>query len=154
MKKIKILILVIIAFFALSCSDSNNEPAIEGKEGCSTGDVNQSGWVAPNPRDYEFSMTLISQVKFGDKLSVNGNSQLAAFCGDECRGLANLTLDNGFDVYVCNLTIYSNTVSGEKITLRAYDADGKIIYDKAQEFTFQSNNPLGGITNVISISCN
>jgi hypothetical protein len=153
MRKMKIFILLVLASFAVSCG--NTEKGSDGgKEGCSTGNVNQSGWVAPNPGDYEFSMTYVTQLQFGEKLSANGNSQLAAFCGDECRGLANLTQDTGFGVYVCHLTIYSNTASGEKITLRAYDADGKIIYDKATEFNFQSNKSEGEVIKVLNISCN
>lgn len=73
-----------------------------------------------NPHDYEFDMTAyVAVIKDGQRLSDFENWEVAAFCGDDCRGVAEF-LTVGEVVYGY-LRIRSNTSRGENITFKAYD---------------------------------
>jgi len=108
------------------------------------GNLTASGWSAPVITDYERSMTYVGQVAFDGVLSTNTNTEIAAFCNGEIRGLARLQYEAGLDLYLVHLMIYSNTTSGETIVLKAYNPDAQLIYDNCKSFTFQNNESLGG----------
>ena len=82
------------------------------------GNVPRPEWVAPEDYDYTSSMTAVIRVeKLNDQIvndqMVNESDVLAAFIGDECRGIA--TYDSGlFYLYIAG--------PGETVTLRYWSA--------------------------------
>jgi hypothetical protein len=112
--------------------------------------VLQSGWVTPKASNYEYSMTFVTQLSFNGVINTNTGTELAAFCGDECRGKVNLFFDAVLNAHICYLTIYSNTQSGETIKLKAFNLDKKNIYSKCSEFVFQSNAGLGAPSHILA----
>jgi hypothetical protein len=107
--------------------------------------VKQTGWHAPVASDYEYNMTYVTKVSFKkDVINKNTNTEVAAFCGGECRGWCKLDGEG-----VAYLAIYSNIFSGEAIEIRVYDSEKKRVYGNRGTFVFTANESLGGMSEVI-----
>ena len=86
---------------------------------------NESGWTV-NPYDYQYDMTIYAQLKIDNAVvSDYSNYEVAAFVGDECRGVAVVdTKDNSTWLYI---RVRSTSASGEKISFKLFDkTEGKI----------------------------
>ena len=86
---------------------------------------NESGWTV-SPFDYQYDMTVYAQLKIDDAVvSDYSNYEVAAFVGDECRGVAEIqTKDNSTWLYI---RVRSASASGEKISFKLFDkTEGKI----------------------------
>ena len=86
---------------------------------------NESGWTV-SPFDYQYDMTVYAQLKIDDAVvSDYSNYEVAAFVGDECRGVAEIqTKENSTWLYI---RVRSATASGEKISFKLFDkTEGKI----------------------------
>ena len=85
---------------------------------------NESGWT-DSPFDYQYDMTVYAQLKIDDAVvSDYSNYEVAAFVGDECRGVAEFNTQNGYTwLYI---RVRSNSASGEKISFKMFDkTEGK-----------------------------
>ena len=85
---------------------------------------NESGWTV-SPFDYQYDMTVYAQLKIDDAVvSDYSNYEVAAFVGDECRGVAEIqTKENSTWLYI---RVRSTSASGEKISFKMFDkTDGK-----------------------------
>ena len=86
---------------------------------------NERGWTV-NPYDYQYDMTIYAQLKIDDAVvSDYSNYEVAAFVGDECRGVAEVhTQNNSTWLYI---RVRSASASGEKISFKLFDkTEGKI----------------------------
>ena len=88
---------------------------------------NERGWTV-NPYDYQYDMTIYAQLKIDDAVvSDYSNYEVAAFVGNECRGVAEIqTKDNSTWLYI---RVRSASASGEKISFKLFDkteGEGKI----------------------------
>ena len=87
---------------------------------------NESRWTV-NPYDYQYDMTVYAQLKIDNAVvSDYSNYEVAAFVGDECRGVAEIqTKENSTWLYI---RVRSASASGEKISFKMFDktTDGKI----------------------------
>lgn len=80
----------------------------------------ESGWQL-NVRDYQFNMTAYVQLKVdGTPVEDYSNYELAAFVGDECRGIAVSDSKDGYQWL--QLMMYSNTPN-ETIGFKVYDKE-------------------------------
>lgn len=147
MKK-TILVSIINSFVLLSlllsfpaCSSDDDKP-----------DASTSEWVQPNPENYEYTMTYVSQVSINGVINQSEKTEIAAFSADECRGKAFLKHEKNLGIYLCYLTIFSNTVSGETITLKVFDGENKAIYENVLTLDFANNKTMGSADNVLN--CN
>ena len=85
---------------------------------------NESGWTV-SPFDYQYDMTVYAQLKIDDAVvSDYSNYEVAAFVGDECRGVAEIqTKENSTWLYI---RVRSASASGEKISFKMFDkTEGK-----------------------------
>ena len=85
---------------------------------------NESGWTV-SPFDYQYDMTVYAQLKIDDAVvSDYSNYEVAAFVGDECRGVAEIqTKENSTWLYI---RVRSTSASGEKISFKMFDkTEGK-----------------------------
>ncbi len=104
---------------------------------------NLPDWTV-NPHDYETSMNIIGMVKNNGMPLTDPDDILAAFIGDECRGLAHLEYNATFDSYYATMDIYGNSSedtgkdTGKEVTFRAYDASTGTIYP---EVTWTESSP-------------
>ena len=86
---------------------------------------NGSGWTV-SPYDYQYDMTVYAQLKIDDAVvSDYSNYEVAAFVGDECRGVAEIqTKEHSTWLYI---RVRSASASGEKISFKLFDkTEGKI----------------------------
>lgn len=86
-----------------------------------------SNWFV-NPEAYEYSMNVVGQISFDGILSRDEGNILAAFVGDECRGLVNLRHVSTFDNYQAFLSIYSNQAVGETLEFKIWEASTGVVH--------------------------
>ena len=85
---------------------------------------NERGWTV-NPYDYQYDMTIYAQLKIDNAVvSDYSNYEVAAFVGNECRGVAEVhTQNNSTWLYI---RVRSASASGEKISFKMFDkTEGK-----------------------------
>lgn len=107
---------------------------------------NPPDW-AVDPSAFESNMNIIGKARINGVFSKDPHTKVAAFVGDEVRGVTNLEYDKNYDEYFVYLNIFSNSSSGEEITFRIWDAStGKIhqaTMDGALSYTFIQNEVIG-----------
>lgn len=93
--------------------------------------VNVTGQVpdwSVNPGDYENSMNVIGRVEVQGLPMDDADDLVAAFIGEECRGVAHPAYIERYDSYFVTMNIYGNDDVGKKVTFRAYDASTGTLY--------------------------
>lgn len=97
-----------------------------------------------DPHAYRYDMTAYVQLKCdGMLLTDYSDYEVAAFCGDECRGVATvLTVpaSGGKTIKVARIRVRSNTANGDDIHLKAYQYSTKTETSFDNGFTFE---PIG-----------
>lgn len=92
-----------------------------------------------NIYDYQYDMTVyLALTADGEAVTDYSNYEVAAFCGDECRGVASVQTAGGKSY--CYLRIRSNESSGETITFKVYvkDIDREVdVEDYTMDFAAQ-----------------
>ena len=91
-----------------------------------------------NIYDYQYDMTVIAAISInGRGVSASDAYELAAFCGDECRGVATVETIPGTALTYYYLRVRSNVAEGETITFKCYDtaADEEIELDETLAFS-------------------
>ena len=100
-----------------------------------------------DPYAWEYDMTAYVTLTLNDRAMNNlTDYEIAAFCGDECRGVATIqtTEKDGQTATYGYLRIRSNQQSGENITFKVYDKVSENEYDvEDSSLTFQSQNVVG-----------
>jgi len=104
-------------------------------------------WEA-NEDDYQYSMNIIGQLKIDGRLSVNENDKIAAFVmegeNEVCRGVANSTYVEEYDMFENFLTVYSNQESGEYIYFKIWNAsEGYQHVNVTPNLSFMYNDVIG-----------
>lgn len=97
-----------------------------------------------NIHDYQYDMTVFASLNIEGRTVSPEQYTLAAFCGDECRGIA--TVENSEAAPYYYLRIRSNSINGEAITFRAYDKAADKEVDTAwlqTTITFEANERMG-----------
>ena len=94
--------------------------------------VNITGQVpdwSVNPGDYEFSMNVIGRVEVQGLPMDDADDLVAAFIGEECRGVTHPTYIERYDSYFATINIYAASGdAGKQVTFRAYDASTGTLY--------------------------
>ena len=87
---------------------------------------------AVNPNDFDGSMNVIAQLYVENVESNDPDDIVAAFIGEECRGIANLEYSARYDGYFVTMDIYANSselsATPIPVTFRAYDASTGTLY--------------------------
>ena len=108
-------------------------------------------WTVSNGQNtYEYNMTYSSQIAFDGVINKNAATIVGAFVGDECRGLAKLIHESSIDIHIFNLTIYSNEPLGEKVVIKAYDSEKKLLYKSCTSFIFEGDDVKGSVDDVLN----
>ncbi|WOK07346.1 LamG-like jellyroll fold domain-containing protein [Imperialibacter roseus] len=101
---------------------------------------------------FEYSMNVFGRVIIDGVISTDQYDMVAAFVGDEVRGVARPTYVSGVDDYQVFLTIYSNEVNNEAIELRVYDASTGYTHENVTpEITFTANTIMGTVVSPVDI---
>ena len=95
-----------------------------------------------DPSDFRFDGDITAEV-FIDDVPITNGGILAAFAGDQCRGIQKTAMTGPTGKYVFIVRCYSNVANGEILSFKFYDADNNKIYDIEEKVEFESNMILG-----------
>ena len=98
-----------------------------------------------NLNQFENSMNLIATLDVLGLQSEDEDDIVAAFIGDECRGIAHPEYRERYDAYFVTMDIYGGNDAGQPVTFRAFDASTGTLYpevvaDKDVKFQFLELN--------------
>jgi gliding motility-associated-like protein len=113
-----------------------------------------AGWTV-NPSQYEFSMTVTGVLNMEGAISTDGNDRVGAFIGGVCRGVTSpseYTTSDGFKIVF--LQVYSNTIVGETVTFKLYDASAGTLVNAANSLKFQNDATTGTTASPYIITTN
>ena len=100
-----------------------------------------------NPYGWQYDMTAyVTVLNKSNPVSQLADYEIAAFCGDECRGVATVQTaeKDGNETVYGYLRIRSNQQSGETITFRVYDRQADKEFDiENTSLVFQSQEVVG-----------
>ena len=101
-----------------------------------------------NPADYQFNGSVTSKVYLDDIEVGSENDILAAFVGDEIRGLVNGLALPPFlgGGYSFNIMIFSNAPSGETVDFKFYQASSNTVVCLNETVSFVSDMVVGNAT--------
>ena len=107
-----------------------------------------SGWEV-NPHDYQYDMTIYAQLSADESIVTDyANYEIAAFVGDECRGIAEVKSQGGYTWLY--LRVRSNVASGESISFKIFDAEAGKAFNAIESVSFafagQEGMPSAPIT--------
>ena len=110
-----------------------------------------------HPQDYRYDMTMYARLVLnGSPVTNYSDKEVAAFVGDECRGVMEpqqLEVD-GQTVTYGYMRLRSNQVSGETFTFRLYNSitNQEVTLTPSVTFTFESSGIQGLPSNPILLS--
>ncbi len=100
-----------------------------------------------NSSDFQYSMSVIGQLKIDGSFSANKNDKIAAFVNGQCRGVAQNLYIEGYDKFIVFLTIFSNTDVGENVSFKIWNAsEGYVHTNVTPEISFVYNEIIGTVT--------
>jgi len=109
----------------------------------------EPNWTV-DPTKFNYSMNIVGKIKVDGKLSEDSYDKIAAFYNGEVRGSVNLVYNDAYQEYYAFLTLYSNSVYGEELEFRIWDASkGKILeasINSNTSVTFKENDILGTLS--------
>ncbi|MDP1727397.1 MAG: gliding motility-associated C-terminal domain-containing protein [Bacteroidota bacterium] len=109
--------------------------------GINTAIAADPNWTV-NPPDFQYNMTMLAVINIDCAEQLSPSNRIGIFMGNECRGTAlTSTVING--KFMASLFVYSNTVNGESLSFKVYDAANDIIYDAHLTVKFQQNASYG-----------
>lgn len=83
----------------------------------------------------QYNMTVTGIIIIDGETQANGQLEIGAFCGEECRGSRRATLFPPTGEYVVPIAVVSNETNGEVITFRIYDHGSQQELDLISETT-------------------
>ena len=90
---------------------------------------------------FQYDMSVYLSVE-NQGLVVNENKIVAVFCGEECRGVAELQ-DNGGKASYFYLRVRSNALDGETLSIRVYDEKSDKVLSPSAVLPFQAQAQIG-----------
>jgi len=101
------------------------------------------GWEVEE--NYRYSANLIGQLSINEIISTDEEDIVACFVNNQCRGIANIEYLEAGNLYLTFIDIYSNdSIGGEKLTFKVYDASTGEIYTEVSPDTIFNKNQLYG----------
>ncbi|HKK61354.1 MAG TPA: T9SS type A sorting domain-containing protein, partial [Bacteroidales bacterium] len=102
------------------------------------------------PSDYLYNGQITAEVKI-DKAEIS-NGTLAAFVGEECRGVVDILYFAPSDHYVFDLLTYSNASSEEFLTFKYFDPVNNKVYELHDSIEFRPDMIKGNALNPIEMN--
>ncbi|MEP1095870.1 MAG: LamG-like jellyroll fold domain-containing protein [Cyclobacteriaceae bacterium] len=101
-----------------------------------------------SPEDFQLTMNVFGNIIIEGVPSTDELDMVAAFVGDEIRGVASVEYIPELDDYQVFLNVYSNSTSGETIDFRIWDAStGQIHVNVTPNLAFAPNAIVGTALN-------
>lgn len=98
------------------------------------------GWSV-NPPEFDHNGSITAAVFSDDNQISSQGDMLAAFVGDECRGVAD-AWETVHGDFIFLLTVYSNEPSGESFSLQFFDESECLVVDIHETFEFEADMTL------------
>jgi uncharacterized protein YjdB len=104
-----------------------------------------------DPHAFEYDMTLYVSLQRNGAVQNPANLTLAAFAGNECRGLATLLTTNGSTCFY--LRVRSRSAAGEVINFRCYDSTRGVVDSILGSVLFENLKQIGypSVPHVLSL---
>lgn len=96
-----------------------------------------------NASDYEYSMSVTTALYYKKKVSTSSADYVAAFVGDELRGVAKLQYVKPLKSYVAFLLVYSNKSQNDTLTFKIYEGAQKVVLPGVNKLPFKSDKVYG-----------
>lgn len=106
-----------------------------------------------NPGQFQYNMTVVGVVNVNCQQLSNNSNMVGAFVNGACRGVA-YTNSVVSGKYLAYLLINSNSVSGDTVLLKYYDAAADIVYECKESILFSDNASVGNNNNPFNIRNN
>lgn len=98
-----------------------------------------------NSAAYQYNMNMIAELYIDTTRSSDRYDRIAAYAGNELRGMAELQYIQQINRHLAFITIYSNVTANEVLTFRVWDASECTEYGQIQEsFNFKADTVIGG----------
>ena len=108
-----------------------------------------SGWTV-NPYDFQYDMTVYAGLVMEEGMVTDyANYEIAAFVGDECRGVAEVQTQGGKTWLY--MRVRSNASSGETVTFKLYDKVELREYAVHESMLFESQARVGMPSNPMEL---
>ena len=112
----------------------------------------QPGWSV-DPNQYQYSMTFTTVLKMGSKESTDTTDMIAAFKGNECRGVVKPIYNPAVNRYIAFLMVYANQIEGDTLTFKVYHSNKEKTKALFNHVPFQPNasfgNPANPLVNLV-----
>lgn len=109
-----------------------------------TATIRSSGWDV-NPSQFEHSMTLVGIVEADDVSMLKEGDEVAAFVGDDVRGVTSSLYVEQLDIHLLFLTVYANELD-EELSFKYFDGETEMIYDLIETISFEANGTVGSVS--------
>lgn len=97
-----------------------------------------------NTAAYQYNMNMIAELYVDTTRSSDRYDRIAAFAGNELRGMAELQYIQAINRHLAFITVYSNVTSNEELTFRVWDASECTEYGQIMEnFSFKADTVIG-----------
>jgi hypothetical protein len=97
-----------------------------------------------NNNAYEHTMTFVAFLNIDGQQLASTNDKLAAFVGDECRGVCKLTYIENRNRYYAYLVVYGNS-AGDEIKFKVYDSERDQVKDIPGAAEFEIGQHYGDL---------
>lgn len=95
-------------------------------------------------RNFQYDMTMYVELCInGSAVTASDDYEIAAFCGNECRGVASVESIEGTDKTYYYLRVRSNVAEDEDITFKCYSAKEQKEFALNESVVFASQSVLG-----------
>ena len=95
-----------------------------------------------NAFDYQYNMTFTAFLNVNGATLSSSNDKVAAFVGNEVRGVSTVVFEPNYGKYLVFLSVYSNT-SNETITFKIYNSSTDSVIETSQTHSFSINANVG-----------
>jgi hypothetical protein len=117
---------------------------------CSVVNAQRPNWVV-NESLFQQNSTIICTLNLNGVYLTSPNDMVAAFVGNECRGVSKPTFVPSINKYLCFLVVFSN-MQGEEIVFRVYDSKKDQVVNVGTKINFNINAQLGTFFQPFSIA--
>lgn len=106
-----------------------------------------------NTAAYQHNMNMIAELFIDTARSNDRYDRIAAYSGNELRGIAELQYIQQIDRHLAFITIYSNVTDNENLSFRVWDASECTEYGQIMEtFTFKADTVIGGYQSPVKMT--
>jgi hypothetical protein len=104
-----------------------------------------------NTASYQYSMTFTCFLTHEGVSLISENDRVAAFVGNDVRGVASIVFIPSYQKYVAFLTVYANQ-NGETLNFKIFNSTNNTVVSVAKTETFVIDKNMGGVFQSYSIA--